>query len=146
MARRLLFQLCVAFGHQGLEPGTFRGVLARDAFECVFEVRANLLERLLSVSVFGGQPLKFGLAGHSGALEALSRCIICALQTLQLFLARVERLMKRVTFQLEMSDLFLHPGSDAFVIDSFSGKPLLEECLVLARSLQHSRGLIEKLR
>ena len=37
VARRLLFQLCVAFGHQGLELGSFRGVLARDAFECVCE-------------------------------------------------------------------------------------------------------------
>ena len=52
--------------------------------------------------------------------------------------------MKRLTFQPEMSYLFLQLGSDAFLIDSFSGKPLLEECLVLARLPQHSRGLIEK--
>ncbi len=119
-------------------------MLARHAFQCLFEVRADLLKRLLSVSVVGGQPLKLGLARHSGALEVLSRCITCAVQALQLFLARVERLMKRVTFQPEMSDLFLHLDSDAFVIDSFSGEPLLEECLVLARSPRHSRGLIEK--
>jgi hypothetical protein len=52
--------------------------------------------------------------------------------------------MERVPFQLEMPDLFLHLGSDDFVIDSFPGEPLLEECLVLARSPRHGGGLIEK--
>jgi hypothetical protein len=135
---------CLEFLSTNLELGTLRVVLARRAFECLCEVRADLVERLLNVSVSGGQLLTFGLAGHAGALEVFSRFSIFALQELQLFLARVERVVKRVTFELEMPDLFLHLGSDAFLIEPLSGKPLLEKRLVLARLLEHSGDVIDE--
>jgi hypothetical protein len=131
MALRLRAQLAVAIGHDGLEPGTLRGVLSRDLFER-HKRRLQPIERLADLTIFGGDPLKLRFARQPGAFVDLPLLLDRTVQILQFVLGRAEQASKRLMFQLHLPDFFVLGATLAVRVAPLAGELRLEPRLLVA--------------
>ena len=115
MARRLVLHLSVTFGHQLLDPGQFRSMLASDA-----------LERLRGV---GPDRLRFFASIRQGP---------------QLFLTGGKRPPKRIALDIGCSELCSRLGQSGLVDSPIPSELFGEARLDLAHPLRQAGGLIQE--
>src|SRR5262249_8077445 len=141
MAQLLFVQLSVALGHQRVTVRQLDGVLARQSFDGLLESLSIAIERLLNISVFHSQALKFTLICRSRAFESASFFFMRAGQPLHAFETRSASLLENITLALEASNLFVSLGKSFLMI------PLLcsiisQADFLLPRSLSQGGPLV----
>ena len=121
MGRFLCADSRVAIDDDAFEPGAFDCMLARHTFERVERV-AEMIQRVPSHVVFGGQPLEFRFVVRLRPLELDPLVVVAVAQRLELAARRVEGLPERVTFRFDLPDRFLPRAEATFVIGSLLGE------------------------
>ena len=143
MGRFLCADSRVAIDDDAFEPGAFDCMLARHTFERVERV-AEMIQRVPSPVVFGGQPLEFRFVARLRPLELDPLVVVAVAQRLELAARRVEGLPERVTFRFDLPDRFLSRAEATFVIGSLFGEVRLPLRSAFGRPPAESRSRREQ--